>query len=215
MVVPLFKLHLRCDAGWSSLVARRAHNPKVVGSNPAPATTYILFFLWGICPFFIYKMNKDDIENIVKPVINRHECYLWGIEILRGRKRPTLRVYIESDAGAGIDDCELVAKDLNYEAELESILGDDFILEVSTPGIDRRFFYYEQLKEYVGEEFKIKLREPLDGVKNINGYLAECKDDFLKIETSNLEYKLEFNEIEFCKLEPNFEKIMKESEHAK
>ena len=41
MVVPLFKLHLRCDAGWSSLVARRAHNPKVVGSNPAPATTYI------------------------------------------------------------------------------------------------------------------------------------------------------------------------------
>ncbi len=27
------------DAGWSSLVARRAHNPKVVGSNPAPATT--------------------------------------------------------------------------------------------------------------------------------------------------------------------------------
>jgi hypothetical protein len=28
------------DAGWSSLVARRAHNPKVVGSNPAPATTY-------------------------------------------------------------------------------------------------------------------------------------------------------------------------------
>ncbi len=30
------------DAGWSSLVARRAHNPKVVGSNPAPATTYLL-----------------------------------------------------------------------------------------------------------------------------------------------------------------------------
>ena len=29
------------DAGWSSLVARRAHNPKVVGSNPAPATNYI------------------------------------------------------------------------------------------------------------------------------------------------------------------------------
>ena len=28
------------DAGWSSLVARRAHNPKVVGSNPAPATKF-------------------------------------------------------------------------------------------------------------------------------------------------------------------------------
>ena len=35
--------HIMCshfDAGWSSLVARRAHNPKVVGSNPAPATNF-------------------------------------------------------------------------------------------------------------------------------------------------------------------------------
>ena len=30
---------LAVDAGWSSLAARRAHNPKVVGSNPAPATS--------------------------------------------------------------------------------------------------------------------------------------------------------------------------------
>ena len=36
MTVPIIA-HL-ADAGWSSLVARRAHNPKVVGSNPAPAT---------------------------------------------------------------------------------------------------------------------------------------------------------------------------------
>ena len=35
------------DAGWSSLVARRAHNPKVVGSNPAPATTILEPHLWG------------------------------------------------------------------------------------------------------------------------------------------------------------------------
>ena len=30
------------DAGWSSLVARRAHNPEVVGSNPTPATSYLM-----------------------------------------------------------------------------------------------------------------------------------------------------------------------------
>jgi hypothetical protein len=34
------------DAGWSSLVARRAHNPKVVGSNPAPATNFQLVNQW-------------------------------------------------------------------------------------------------------------------------------------------------------------------------
>ncbi len=34
----------KSDAGWSSLVARRAHNPKVVGSNPAPATNLLFFY---------------------------------------------------------------------------------------------------------------------------------------------------------------------------
>ena len=38
----LQNLRILIGAGWSSLVARRAHNPKVVGSNPAPATKYII-----------------------------------------------------------------------------------------------------------------------------------------------------------------------------
>ena len=57
-------------------------------------------------PFFcIKKMIKEEIEKIVEPVIKRHDCFLWGLEILRGRRRPTLRIYIVSDSGANIDDC--------------------------------------------------------------------------------------------------------------
>ena len=62
------------DAGWSSLVARRAHNPKVVGSNPAPATTnYIKLLFKGpdgpflimefkrtSCPFFVPRRLEND-----------------------------------------------------------------------------------------------------------------------------------------------------------
>ena len=56
--------------------------------------------------FCIKKMVKEDIERIVEPVIKRHDCFLWGIELLRGKKRPTLRIFIDSEAGANIDDCE-------------------------------------------------------------------------------------------------------------
>ena len=35
------------DAGWSSPVARRAHNPKAAGSNPAPATNFTEFTMWS------------------------------------------------------------------------------------------------------------------------------------------------------------------------
>ena len=85
-------------------------------------------------------MVKDEIEIIVEPVIKRHNCFLWGIEILRGKRRPTLRIYIDSGEGANIEDCENVSRDLNYEIDLDSSLGEDYVLEVSTPGIERRFF---------------------------------------------------------------------------
>jgi ribosome maturation factor RimP len=158
---------------------------------------------------------KDEIEKIVVPVIERHDCFLWGLEILRGRKRPTLRIYIESEQGANIDDCEKISKDLNYEIDLDSSFGDDYVLEVSTPGISRRFFKQSQLESYIGEELKVKLREPLEGIKNIEGILVDCNKEYFLIESLNLEYKLNFNDIDFCKLEPNFDKLIKEENYAK
>jgi ribosome maturation factor RimP len=167
-------------------------------------------------PFFCEKkMVKDEIEIIVEPVIERHECFLWGIEILRGKKRPTLRIYIESMEGATIDDCENVSRDLNYEIDLDSPLGEDYVLEVSTPGIERRFFKQDQLLEYLGEDLKVKLREPLEGVKNINGTLVDCNENFFLLESDKLEYKLDFSDIDVCRLDPNFDKLMKESGYAK
>ena len=167
-------------------------------------------------PFFCEKkMVKDEIEIIVEPVIERHECFLWGIEILRGKKRPTLRIYIESVEGATIDDCENVSRDLNYEIDLDSPLGEDYVLEVSTPGIERRFFKQDQLLEYLGEDLKVKLREPLEGVKNINGTLVDCNENFFLLESDKLEYKLDFSDIDVCRLDQNFDKLMKESGYAK
>jgi ribosome maturation factor RimP len=160
-------------------------------------------------------MVINEIDKIVEPVIERHNCHLWGIEILRGKKRPTLRIYIDSTIGASIYDCENISKDLNYEIDFDTTLGDDYILEVSTPGIERRFFKQNQLLNYIGEDIKIKLREPLEGKKNIEGVLVDCNDEYFLIESNKFEYNLDFNDIDICRLSPDFEKLMKEEDYAK
>ena len=104
---------------------------------------------------------------------------------------------------------------MNYEIDLDSSFGDDYVLEVSTPGISRKFFKQSQLKEYIGEELKIKLREPLEGIKNIEGVLVDCNKDFFLIESLKLEYKLNFDDLDLCRLEPDFDKLMKEDSYAK
>ena len=53
-------------AGWSSLVARRAHNPKVVGSNPAPATIRIIERLFF---FLLYKLVNNYIYGVYNLIL--------------------------------------------------------------------------------------------------------------------------------------------------
>ena len=103
-------------------------------------------------------MNIEDLKNIVEPVVNSNKCILWGIEILRGKKRNTLRVFIDSYDNIDINDCESVSKDLSYEPSLDMLFGDDYVLEVSTPGIDRKFFDISQLNDFIGETLECKTK---------------------------------------------------------
>ena len=155
-------------------------------------------------------MRIEEIENAIEPVVNSHGCELWGIELLRGKKRPTIRVYIDAISGATIDDCEKVAKDLNYELALsDTFLDEDFILEVSTPGIDRKFFKAEQLAGFLKEEFDLKLREMKNGKKSFVAQLIDVNDNEILFHCGEEEMSLNFLDLDLCKLKPDFEELMR------
>ena len=160
-------------------------------------------------------MLKKDIEKIVKPVINDNNCFLWGIEILRGKKNTTLRIFIDSDNGVDINDCENISKDLKYEPNLDLSLGDNYILEVSTPGIDRKFFEINQLNDYIGEDLLLKSKELHNGKRNFSGKLSKCKEGMFSIVVENKVMNFNFSDIDLCKLKPNFKKLIKDNNYAK
>ena len=160
-------------------------------------------------------MYREEVEKIIIPVINRNNCFLWGIEILRGKKNTTLRIFIDSDRGVDINDCENISKDLNYEPSLDLSFGDDYVLEVSTPGIDRKFFDIEQLKDYIGEDLSLKSKKILEGKRNFTGTLLNCDLVKFSLKTKDKIMEFNFDDIDFCKLKPNFNEIMREKSYAK
>ena len=163
-------------------------------------------------------MNKDEFKNIIEPVVDRNNCILWGIEILRGKKRNTLRVFIDSNQIVDINDCENISKDLSYEPMLDVTLGDDYILEVSSPGVDRKFFAIDQLNSFLGEELEFKTKELIDGKRKFTGILSKCDENYFYIKKNkNNEQltKFKFNELDMCKLKPNYNKLIKEYSNAK
>ena len=157
-------------------------------------------------------MNIDDLKNIIEPVITRNNCFLWGIEILRGKKKNTLRVFIDSNNNIDINDCESISRDLNYEPQINLNLDEDYILEVSTPGVDRKFFDIKQLKEYVGQELNIKTKSIYDGKRKFIGKLIESDDSKLTIvESDNSEeITFKFSDIDLCRLKPDYNNLFKE-----
>ena len=157
-------------------------------------------------------MNIDDFKNIIEPVVNRNNCLLWGIEILRGKKKNTLRVFIDSNNNVDINDCESISRDLNYEPQIDLNLGEDYILEVSTPGIDRKFFDIKQLKDYVGQELDIKTKSIYEGRRKFIGKLIESDDSKLTIIKSDNseEIKFKFSDIDLCRLKPDYNNLLKE-----
>ena len=157
-------------------------------------------------------MNIDDLKNIIEPVITRNNCFLWGIEILRGKKKNTLRVFIDSNNNVDINDCESISRDLNYEPQIDLNLDEDYILEVSTPGVDRKFFDIKQLQEYVGQELNIKTKSIYDCKRKFIGKLIESDDSKLTIVKSDNseEIAFKFSDIDLCRLKPDYNNLLKE-----
>jgi ribosome maturation factor RimP len=155
-------------------------------------------------------MRIEEIENAIKPVVESHGCELWGIDLLRGKRRPTIRTYIDAIAGATIEDCEKVAQDLNYELALnDTFIDQDYVLEVSTPGIDRKFFKAEQLPLFLHEEFTLKLRETVDGKKTLRAKLMNVENNNITFNCGDEELNLNFLDIDLCRLKPDFEELMR------
>ena len=100
-------------------------------------------------------MDRENLVEMIKPVVTGNGCDFWGLELVHGKNTPTIRVFIDAIGGTTIEDCEKISHELNLEFSLDDSLIEDYILEVSSPGLDRKIFYPEQLLEYVAKEVKL------------------------------------------------------------
>ena len=96
-----------------------------------------------------------------------------------------LRVYIDKDSGVNIDDCEAVSRALEVKLDEKDPIEQAYILEVSSPGIDRPLKKDADFVKYQGEIIDVKLYKAQDGSKQYQGRLLGLEDGVLSIEEEN------------------------------
>lgn len=142
------------------------------------------------------KSSVALITELVQPTIEALGLQLWGIEHLSQGKFSLLRIYIESDEGILIEDCEKVSRQVSALLDVEDPITGEYTLEVSSPGIDRPLFALDQFQQYIGETVNIKTRGPVNGRRKFKGTIAAVEDESVVVQIDGEDYSVPHGEID-------------------
>ena len=149
--------------------------------------------------------KQSQLEAMVEPIAQTLGYRLWGVEFLSQGRHSLLRVYIDSDEGITLDDCEKVSRQLSSVLDVEEPITDEYTLEVSSPGMDRPLFKLEHYQEWAGAEVSIRLRVPFEGRRKYRGLIKGVENQDVVIVTEGHELLLPVEIIEKAQVIPQFD----------
>ena len=150
----------------------------------------------GLSPEQVVRRVREAAE----PVIASFGLSRWGIEVVAGG-RTVVRVYVDApagtevaDAGNGedgmlegvsVDQCADISRMVGLALDVDEVFADAWVLEVSSPGMDRIFFEPEQLVPYIGHEVDVTLTDPhpdIAGRRKFRGPLVSVAGNVCVVE---------------------------------
>lgn len=124
---------------------------------------------------------EEAVEKIAEEILANTDYELVDVEYVKERDW-FLRVYIDKEGGIGLDDCQEVSGLLDEKLEELNIINDRYILEVSSPGLDRALRKEKDFKREMGKLVDITLYKAIDGEKMITGKLTGYTKDIITID---------------------------------
>lgn len=118
------------------------------------------------------EMNTEKkVEALLAPIIEANNVELADVEFVKEGQNWYLRIYIEKDGGVTIDDCEVVSRAIEKVIDEKDPIEQAYILEVSSPGIDRPLKKDTDFIKYASEVVDVKLYKAIDKQKEFQGKL--------------------------------------------
>ena len=130
-------------------------------------------------------MAKKDYESrteeILMPLMEANNFELVDVEWVKEGANWYLRAYIDKEGGITIDDCETVSRALGDILDEQDFISENYILEVSSPGLDRPLKKNKDFERSIGKDVEIKLYKALNKQKEFTGILEGYDDECVTI----------------------------------
>ena len=148
----------------------------------------------------------DKVLSILNPSVQDLGYELLGVEYVPSGKLSILRLYIDSEKGIGLDDCEVVSRQVSAIMDVEDPISGQYNLEVSSPGIERPLFSIAHYMRFLGHEVLIKTYRPIEGRRKFTGTIGSIseKSNTLELLTEMGSVTLDIDLIEKANLVAHF-----------
>ncbi len=141
------------------------------------------------------------VWDIVEPLAKELGLSIWDVRFLKEGSQWYLRVFIDKEGGVGIDDCVNLSHAIDGPLDEANPIEQAYILEVSSPGVERDLVRDEHFEKYIGEKIKVKMIRPVEGKREFSGVLENYDNGNITI---RLEDESGFS---FTKKEASFVKL--------
>ena len=150
-------------------------------------------------------MESPGIREILEPSIVALGYELVAVELVGTGSDRVLRVYIDQADGITVDDCAKVSRQVSAVLDVEDPISGAYVLEVSSPGLDRPLVCAEDFERFKGSLVKVKTREAVLGRKNFTGLLSLASGDNVVVEVDGEPYDINLANIDRARLVPDLD----------
>ena len=149
-------------------------------------------------------MNSLDskIREQIEKSINLIGYELMEIDCSSNKRGLKIVTFIDHTDGITMDDCVKATKVITPILELKE--DDDYLLEVSSPGLNRKLITKEHFDRFMGETIKVKLKNKTDDRKNFKGQLKSRNGNKIEITEDNKDILIDIDLIDVCRIVPNY-----------
>ena len=123
---------------------------------------------------------ETAVEKVVQELLVGSDLELVDVEYVKERDW-YLRIFVDKPQGMRIEDCQRLSEALGKELDQRDVVPENYILEVSSPGLDRVLRKERDFIREKGKTVDVTLYVPLDGEKLITGTLAACDESTLTL----------------------------------
>ncbi len=142
---------------------------------------------------------EERVKKLIEPLLRSMGYKLFDVEFRRERGW-TLRVIIDKEGGISLKDCELVSRRLSPLLDVEDPIPFPYLLEVSSPGLNRELKKPEHFNFFKGKPVRLILKEEVQGKREIEGKIGEVKEGLLRVITEGGELFIPLGVIAKAKL---------------